>query len=380
MFKYQKDKTYFAQISEGVDTIAAVELDALGATQIQPGYRGFHFSADPGTLYRVNYLSRLLSRVLAPLHSFSCRDRDDLYRAGRSVEWHRIFPVDSTFAVFANVSGNDEIRHSKFAALCLKDAVADFFRAKSGKRPDVDPLRPDVSLNLHIQQQTGTISLDVSGGAMHRRGYRAGSVKAPMRETLAAAAIAFSEWDGQSSLYDPMCGSGTILCEAVMKVCRIPAGYLRKKFGFQFLPDFDARLWEKIKREEDGKIGKLPSGLVAGSDRDRAAVEAARANLRRLPGGEAVKVAQTDFRRIDSLNNTTIICNPPYGIRLRSEKGLGPFYKDFGDFLKQRCTGSSAFVYFGDREMIKRIGLKPSWKKVMKNAGLDGRLAKYELF
>ncbi len=379
-YEYRKNNRYFAQVSSGLESIAEDELVALGAKDIQPGVRGLHFSADKATLYLVNYKSRLLSRVLAPLVSFTCRDREDLYRAGRSIQWDRLFSEDNTFAIFSNVSGNENLRHSKFAALCLKDAAADFFRGKFGKRPDVDVLDPDVSINLHIQEQSGTIGLDVSGGALHRRGYRLESVAAPMRETIAAAVVAFSGWNGVRPLYDPMCGSGTLLCEALMKARNIPAGYLRKNFGFRFLPDFDAKLWEKIKKETDAKISKPVPGLVSGSDADIGAVKATRANLNAIPGGDSVRVERSDFRKISGLGNTTILCNPPYGVRLKDESGLDSLYKDFGDFLKQRCKGSQAFVYFGNREMIKKIGLRTTWKKELKNANLDGRLAKYELF
>ncbi|MBW1759139.1 MAG: class I SAM-dependent RNA methyltransferase, partial [Deltaproteobacteria bacterium] len=181
-------------------------------------------------------------------------------------------------------------------------------------------------------------------------------------------------------LYDPMCGSGTLLCEALMKTCRIPAGFLKKNFGFCFLPDFNKGLWESIKKRADEKIRPLPSELIAGSDIERMAVNAAKTNCRILPGGEMIKICRTDFKDISNLENSVILCNPPYGIRLKKEEDLGEFYKNFGDFLKQRCKGSQAYIYFGNREMLKKIGLKPAWKKPIRNAGLDGRIAKYELY
>ena len=380
MFIYQKTSRYFAQTPDGFESIAAGELKDIGAGQIEPGFRGIYFSADPEVLYSVNYRSRLISHVLAPLASFDCRDRDELYRQGKSIDWQSIFSVEHTFGIVANVSSNKNIRHSKFAALCLKDAVADFFRSRSGKRPNVDTVDPDIWINLHIRGNNATISLDTSGGSLHRRGYRRENVDAPMQETLAAAMVALAGWYGHAPLYDPMCGSGTILCEAMMSACHIPAGYFRKKFGFFFLPDFRKKLWEKTKETEDSKIIKLLPGLIAGSDIDRIAVKSAKTNCRLIPGGENIQITQRDFKDIQELRNMTILCNPPYGIRLKKENDLGGFYKDLGDFLKQRCKGSQAVIYFGNREMIKRVGLRPSWKKPMKNAGLDGRVVKYELF
>ena len=216
MFEYQKTRRYFAQTAGGFEELAAAELRDLGASGVESGFRGIHFTAEPAVMYRINYEARLLSRVLAPLVSFRCRSREDLYRAGRAVNWSAFFSLEETFGIFANVSGNDGIRHSKFAALCLKDAVADDFRSRTGRRPDVDPLSPSVWLNLFIEKERATISLDTSGGSLHRRGYRRETVEAPMQETLAAAMVALSGWKGERPLHDPMCGSGTLLCEAMM--------------------------------------------------------------------------------------------------------------------------------------------------------------------
>jgi putative N6-adenine-specific DNA methylase len=380
MFKYQKTKRYFAQFAEGLDTLACEELGKLGARQIEPGIRGLHFSADRTALYRINYEARLVTRVLAPLVSFDCRDRDDLYRTGRSIDWAAFFSVYNTFAILSNVSKNAKISHSNFASLCLKDAVADFFTSQFGRRPNVDKTNPDVWLNLHIEKVKATISLDTSGGSLHRRGYRRETVAAPMQETLAAAMVALSGWQGERPLYDPLCGAGTLLCEAVMRACRIPAGFLREHFGFAYLPDFDKTLWKKVRKEANEKIRSLSSGLVVGSDVSKDAINAARTNCRLLPGGRTVRLYQKDFRDISALENLIIICNPPYGIRLKTPDDLGAFYKAFGDFLKQRCKGSQAYIYFGNRQMLKKIGLRAAWKKPMRNAGLDGRVAKYDLY
>lgn len=380
LFLYQKTGRYFAQIPGGFETLAEEELASLGAVQLKHGFRGIHFSADPAALYMINYNARLLTRVLAPLVTFTCRDRDDLYRAGKSIDWTAFFSVHNTFGIFANVSGNSNIRHSKFASLCLKDAVADFFREKGGSRPDVDGKSPDVWLNLHIERDRGIISFDTSGGSLHRRGYRRETVAAPMQETLAAAIVALSGWNGRRPLFDPMCGSGTLLCEAMMRVCAIPAGFLRNRFGFSFLPDFDEGLWRKIKARSDGKIRPLPEGLITGSDKDRSAVKAATVNCRGLPDGGAITLFTEDMHALSGIENSVIISNPPYGIRLKDPTGLDAFYKNLGDFLKRRCTGSHVYLFFGNRDMIKKIGLKPAWKKPLRNAGLDGRLVKYEMF
>jgi putative N6-adenine-specific DNA methylase len=380
LYAYQKTKQYFAQIPGGVEAIAMEELARLGAEKITPGFRGAYFSADRPVLYRINYQARLITRVLAPLISFPCRDRDDLYRVGNAIDWMRFFSVDQTFGIFSNVSGNQNITHTNFASLCLKDAIVDQFRGKCGRRPDVDKAEPDFWLNLHIEKTHGVISIDTSGGSLHRRGYRIETVAAPMQEILAAAIVELSGWQGEKPIYDPMCGSGTLVCEAMMRACRIPSGYLKKNFGFFFLPDFDRNLWERVKQAADEGIRSMPPGLAAGSDIDRIAVKAARKNCDMLPGGKDIAITLNDFREIQNLENRVILCNPPYGIRLQQEEGLETFYKELGDFLKQRCNGSSAYVFFGNRELLKSIGLKSSWKIPMKNAGLDGRIARFDMY
>lgn len=379
-FQYQTDRRYFAQLAQGIEEPATKELLALGATRIEPAYRGLFFSADSAVLYAINYQSRFLSRVLAPLISFRCTDRDDLYRATREINWPKLFSLDETFGVFANITGNRKLTHSKFAALCVKDGIVDTFRDHLGRRPNVDTNTPDIWFNLYIEKDSATLSMETSGGALHKRGYRRKTIAAPMQETLAAALLALSGWQGDRPLYDPMCGSGTLLCEALMQYCRIPSGYLKKEFGFTHLPDFDPRLWERVKQAADTGIRPLPSDIIAGSDIDSTAVRASRTNCRTLPGGGQVGITQADFNTLNGLTDTVIICNPPYGIRIHKDAALEPFYKKLGDFLKQHCTGAEAYIYFGNRALLKHIGLRPAWKKPMRNAGLDGRLAKFELY
>ena len=379
LYQYQKDCRYFAQIADGLKEAGMEELAELGAEDVRPEFSGIYFRADKPTLYRINYLSRLLSRCLAPLISFACHDTDTLYQKAKQISWEDFFTEGNTFAVSGNVS-NSLILHSKYAALRLKDAVADYFKEKTGQRPDVLVRNPDIPLNLHIRNNEAVISLDTSGGALHRRGYKEETVSAPMQETVSAAIIRFSEWDGSVPLYDPLCGSGTLLCEALMRYSNIPAGVFRNQFGFEFLPDFDDALWKQVKKEADGHIRELPKGLIAGSDVSSEAVRASRTNLMGIHFGNNVSVERADFRELPALEGHIIVTNPPYGIRMGGDENLEMFYKNFGDFLKQRCRGSAAFVYFGEREYIKKIGLKASWKKPIKAGGLDGRLVKYEMY
>jgi putative N6-adenine-specific DNA methylase len=379
MFVYQEHGRYFAVAAEGLEELASEELRRLGARDIRPAFRGIHFAADRPVLYRCNYESRLLTRILAPLAAFPCHTTDYLYRKAKLLPWKELMAVDQTLAVFANLS-NSKIRHSQYAALCVKDAIVDYFREDCGRRPNVERLDPDMWISVFIENNRAVISLDTSGGSLHRRGYRIQGVEAPMQETVGAAVIAWSEWDGVKPLVDPMCGSGTLLAEALMQAARIPAAVLRARFGFERMPDFDPAVWRTIRDTADRAVRPPAPGLIEGSDIAAEAVAVARENLGRLPHGASVRVQRSDYRRRTDLAERVIVCNPPYGIRLKQPGGIEGFYRELGDYLKQRCRGASAFIYFGDRTMLKHIGLKPAWKRPLKAGGLDGRLAKFEMY
>ncbi len=380
MYLYQQRRRFYAQTAAGVEELAAEELKRLGAKRVQPGKRGLIFSADPEVLCRVNYRARLISRVLAPLAEFPASTPEQLYLGAKKIDWTRLMTLDQTFAIFANVY-RSQVSHSKYAALKVKDCVADMFRARYyGKRPDVDTQDPDLSIGVHILDDMATIFLDCSGGSLHRRGYRMDAVEAPMQETLAAAILDIAKWDGKRPLYDPMCGSGTFLAEAWLKAGNIPAGCLRKKWGFQMLPDHDRRTWIKVKLEEDNAIRTVRGGHIRGSDINPAAVEMTRHNVARIPTGDELRVRTMDYRDIDAIENSVIICNPPYGVRMQPNADMKGFMREFGDFLKQKCKGSDAFIYVGDKELAGELGLKPAFRLPLMNGGLDGRLMKFELY
>ncbi len=379
MFSYQKNNRFFAQIADGFSEAAVAELSELGASEIQPVYRGLHFTASPTVLYRVNYQSRLCSRITAPLISFDCHSAKYLYKTASKIPWQDLLDIRKSFAIKATVNKSN-INHSQYAALCLKDAVVDYFKRDKGRRPNVDRRNPDLWLDLYINNNRATISLDLSGGSLHRRGYRQDAVEAPMQETLAATIIRLSEWQGERPLVDPMCGSGTLLAEAMMHYCRIPAGLLRPHFGLEMMPDFQEEIWHKIRREAKDNIISLPDGLISGSDIFKSASTTARANLANLPHGQHVSIQTMPFQDIEVLSNTTIVCNPPYGVRLKNSVEAAALIEEFGNFLKRKCTGSTAYIYLGQRQLLKSVGLHPAWKKPLKTGGLDGVLAKYDLY
>lgn len=379
MVEYQKTGRFFGMIAEDLKLIGERELQEFGATELKMAYRGIFFKCDFEALYRINYKSRFFSRILAPIITFDCHSDRYLYRTARSIDWSLFLTPDSTFAIFSSVHASN-ISHSQYAALKLKDAIADWFMDKYGRRPNVDTTAPDLWIGLRIEKNRAYIRLDTSGGALHRRGYRKRSVEAPMQETLAAALVELSGWDESSPLCDPFCGSGTILCEALIKYCRIPPGFLRKRFGFENLPEFDREKWLNLKKTINSEIRELPEGKIYGSDISRDAVSAASYNCNLLPYGDRISLRSMPYSDIDELQNRTIISNPPYGLRLRKNENMESFMKEFGDFLKQRCSGSKAWIYFGKRELIKSMGLRSSIKIPLHNGKLDGRLVLYEMY
>lgn len=378
MYEYNT-KGFFAQVPGMMEKLCEEELLELGASDTRVSYRGVYFSADKSILYKINYTSRLLSRVLAPLKSFKCHNTDILYRNASEIKWEDFLSVEKTFSITASVAKSN-INNSLFASQRLKDAIADYFRNKYNQRPSVDTANPDVRFNLHIEKDEAVISLDTSGESLHKRGYRLLAGEAPMQETLAAAIIRLSKWDGENLLWDPMCGSGTILCEALMHYCRIPAQKLRKKFGFFNLPDFDEELWKEIKQEEDSKIRPLPKGIISGSDKSQKILDVAKDNLSRLPYSSMVELKCHPFQHKNSFENGTIITNPPYGIRLGNIDDVKILYNELGDFLKTKCKGTSAFIYTGDPELRKSIGLRTSRRVPLVNGKLEGVLLQIESY
>ena len=378
-YLYQTTSQYFGQLASGAESCGEAELQQLGATKINKGYLGFYFCADQKTIYNIVYKTRVFSRILAPLIAFDCHSDKYLYKTAQQIDWTDFLTLTKTFAITSNVADSN-IRNSQYAGLILKDAIADQFRDRTTKRPDVDTRFPDLLLNLYIHENKARISVDLGGGSLHKRGYRTESVEAPMQETLAATILALSKWNGERPLYDPFCGSGTLLCEAFMKAGNIPAAYLRRKFGFLRLPDFDATLWNQVKTKANNETLEIPDDLIKGSDIATDAVKAVRANRNELPEIGTIKVRRSDFQSLEGFENTVIITNPPYGIRLGNTEEVTALLKEFGDFLKQKCTGSTAYIYYGDKALAKKLGLKPEWKHPLRAGGLDGVLCKYELY
>jgi putative N6-adenine-specific DNA methylase len=380
-FIYQEHRRFFAVVNEGLEELACAELERLGASDLKPIWRGVYFVASPEVTLEVLFSARLIGCLLAPLSSFDCHSSKYLLRRASQVPWETLLTPQKTFAVTATVA-NSKATHSQFVALKLKDAICDRMREAAGGRPDVDKRRPDLRVHIHLERDYATISADMGEGSRHRRGYRPEAGEAPVPETVAAALLAAAGWEGQKPLLDPMCGSGTILAEAVMRAGNIPAGMNLnpKKIGALFLPDFGREAIEEARRKAMARARPVPDDLIRGSDSDSRILQTAGENLARLPGGDEVRLRRGDFRDHPGLENGIIVCNPPWGIRLGEEEEAQQLVKEFGDWLKQNCQGSEAWLILGNRELVKYVGLKTTERVPVRIGALDGRFAKYELY
>ena len=238
-----------AKTFQGLEEILAQELTELGADNIEIGRRMVSFTGDKTMLYKANFCLRTAIRILKPLKHFTAHDADEVYNEVKAIRWEDYLTTDKSFAVDAVVF-SEEFRHSKFVSYRVKDAIVDYFREKTGKRPNVRINKPDVLLNIHIAENTCTLSLDSSGESLHRRGYRQEAVEAPLNEVLAAGMILMTGWRGECDLIDPMCGSGTIPIEAALIARNIAPGVFRQEFAFEKWPDFDRDLFDAIYNDD----------------------------------------------------------------------------------------------------------------------------------
>jgi putative N6-adenine-specific DNA methylase len=360
----------------GLEETLAKELSDLGAQEIKIMNRAVSFKGDKGFMYKANLNLRTALRILKPIAHFQAHNEKDLYSKLCDIEWTKIFDLDSTFATSATTH-SEIFTHSKYVSLVMKDAIADTFRKKFDKRPNVDPDMPDISINLHIAKHTCSVSLDSSGDSLHKRGYKTDAVTAPINEVLAAGLILLSGWNGISDFHDPMCGSGTLLIEAALIAYNIPANIFRSHFGFEGWKDFDEELWEKIKEVSLDKE-KSYIGNITGSDNFQKAVRISRENIENSLMRENIKVTNSDFFEKEIAPNTFVMFNPPYGERI--ELGVNDFYEKVGTTLKHNYQDCTIWLISSDIDNMKLIGLKPSRKIKIMNGELECSFRKFEVY
>ena len=366
-----------AKTFQGLEEVLAAELTALGANDIQIGRRMVSFSGDKEMMYKANFCLRTAIRILKPIKHFTAQDADEVYEQIKAIHWEDYLSVDNSFAIDAVVF-SEEFRHSKFVSYRIKDAIVDYFREKTGKRPNVRINKPDVLLNIHIAENNCTLSLDSSGESLHRRGYRQEAVEAPLNEVLAAGMILMTGWHGECDLIDPMCGSGTIPIEAALIARNIAPGVFRKEFAFEKWPDFDRDPFDEIYNDDSQE--REFTHKIYGYDNNPKANTIAMHNIKAAGVSKDVVLKLQPFQQFEQpKEKSIIITNPPYGERISSNDLLG-LYEMIGERLKHAFTGNTAWILSYRDECFDKIGLKATKRIPLLNGALDCEFRQYEIF
>ena len=361
----------------GLEDVLAEELSALGAENVCAGRRMVSFRGDKALMYKANLHCRTALRILKPLLDFRASDAGEVYEQVKKIEWDAYFPPDRTFVV-DTVVNSESFNHSKFVAYRTKDAIADYFTEKYGRRPSVRIHRPDIYVHVHISHHDCAVSLDSSGESLHRRGYRANQGDAPLSEVLAAGIILKSGWRGESNFVDPFCGSGTLLIEAAMIALNIPPGLYRKEYAFEKWPNFDAELFADIYNDDSGE--REFTFKCYGSDISPGLIRLAERNVRAAGLFRYIELRAKAFQQYtEAPGKGILVTNPPYGERLTPDDLLG-LYGMIGGRLKHAFSGYQAWILSHKEECFEHIGLHHSRRFQLMNGKLDCECRCYELF
>jgi putative N6-adenine-specific DNA methylase len=373
MNKYEIVATTFM----GLEKTLASEIEKMGGENVEILKRAVKFAGDDRLLYTANLSLRTAIRVLVPVLDFTAYNETELYNQIKAFPWEDVMDLNQTFAIDTNTSGQ-AFKHSKYVALKAKDAIVDRFRENTGRRPDVGREMPDILLNIHINNEDVSISLDSSGQSLDKRGYRTNSNEAPINEVLAAGIILMTGWDASMPFYDPMAGSGTFSIEAALMGSNTAVG-LNRNFAFQNWPDYNAKLYREVRETLQDARSTQPLQIFT-SDLDPANIRHINTNAQRADMQDFINAKQADFFESKAETETGIlIINPPYNERMKVEDVEG-FYATIGDTFKKIYAGFDAWIISSDRESLKRVGLRAEQKTDLMNGGLEARLQKYVLF
>lgn len=363
----------------GMEALLADELRKLGASNVELGTRNVAFEGDTGFMYKANLCCRTAIKILKPITAFNVFTEEDLYKKVYAIPWEKYMDAKGSLAVDSTVF-SEQFTHSQYISLKTKDAIVDRFRDQVGERPDVDLDHPTLRINVHIDRNICTISLDSSGQSLHKRGYKVESTIAPINEVLAAGLIMLSGWQGQCDFLDPMCGGGTILTEAAMIACNIPPNLNKDEFGFETWPDFDVDLYELIEAAAIKKIRDFRY-KVYGYDIDPFTVKKAKENIKSANLQDFIEVQTQDFFESKKEGDRPIhlVFNPPYDERI-SIDDMEKFYGNIGNTLKRGYPGTQAWMITANMEALKCVGLRPSKRIKVYNGKLESKFVKYEMY
>lgn len=365
-------KTFF-----GLEPVLAEEIKKLGGANVEIKNRAVNCEGDLGFLYKINYSARTALKILVPVLTFKAWDESRFYDKLFAFPWDDYMSVDQSFAIDATVY-SERFRHSQFMSQKMKDAVVDYFKFHHRKRPNVDITDPDIKFHLHIDRELVTVSLDASGDALFKRGYRREQGEAPINEVLASGMLQLAGWDGKGNFLDPMCGSGTLLIEAAMIAMDLPAQIFRKKFAFQNWKNYDAELFQKIKEVRINRIKEF-TGKIVGYDLDSQMLNAAHLNVEAAEMEDVIEIKRQDFfESKKELFPLLMVFNPPYDERI--EITDDEFYKKIGDTFKKSYPNTLAWFISSDLDAAKKVGLRPSRRIKLFNGKLECRFLQFEMY
>ncbi|VAW52708.1 23S rRNA (guanine(2445)-N(2))-methyltransferase / 23S rRNA (guanine(2069)-N(7))-methyltransferase [hydrothermal vent metagenome] len=386
-----KDYQFFATCSKGVEDLVLKELEQLGISETKTHTGGIGFKCGVDLAYKACLWSRVASRILLQLKAFEILSDDDLYKEIISIDWSEHFDEEQTLTIDC-FSSHSVVNNSHYATLRVKDAIVDQFMQNTSQRPSIDRDDPDIRVNLYLSDKECLLYLDLSGDALHKRGYRKSAGSAPIRETLAASMLYRAKWPDYCSkglpFYDPMCGSGTIVIEAVMMAASIAPGLLReqsgRKFGFYGWKQFDSQAWKAIldEAEEKRKLGLRELPVICGSDNDEKLVGIARNNINDAGLPSFIKISLQDATKdlgYHTDEQGLIVTNPPYGKRIGQVQLLRTLYHRFGQQLKANFNGWTAVVITTEQELAKSIGMRAFRKNTLFNGALKSVLYQYKI-
>lgn len=373
--------TYFATAARGFEEMLKTELEQICGATCKVTQGGVHFTTNQKGAYQALLHSRLASRILLPLITTKIFSDSDLYASIIAFNWADLFDPRDTFYIDFNGT-NREIRNTQFGGMRVKDGIVDYFERKGFARPTVDKIKPDVRIHVYLDRDDVIISLDLSGDALHIRGYREETGKAPLRETLAAAIILRSGWKKGSPLVDPMCGSGTLLIEAAQMQANIAPQLHRKYWGFNAWKGHNVELWNNVLEEAFRKVETDNEPLFFGFDLDHRVLTKAKQNAKNAGVESLIQWQQSD---VAALKNPipeqigTVVCNPPYGERLGTTPALIALYSVFGQRLKQQFAGWNTSIFSGEPELLNCLRLRSYRQFKAKNGPLDCVQKNYQI-
>ncbi|MCE5312929.1 MAG: hypothetical protein LLF86_07245 [Nitrospiraceae bacterium] len=366
--------------AKGIAPYLSAEIEQLGMPVISETAASIGTEGTFSDAMRLNLMLRTGLRVLYLIKEFEADDGDDLYREVSGIDWENIIDEDGYLSVASSVD-NPTIRDSRFPNVRCKDAIVDRITEKRGRRPDSGPLQDRTVINLYWKDSSCSIYVDTSGEPLSKRGYRKIPMNAPMQETLAAAVIMATGWDRLSNFINPMCGSGTLAIEAAMAALDMPAGILRDNYGFMHVKWFDKNVWEQMRTEAEAKIKKSISSKIIATDIRRDAVDAARKNAALAGVSHLIDFRVCAFEQtVIPEGSGIVILNPEYGERMGKVQQLETVYHAIGDFFKQKCSGYKGYIFTGNLELAKKVGLRAKRRIEFYNSAIECRLLEYELY